>query len=125
MNLKNCFLNESNAKKSAIENDAIRNLFDSITNFRIQSSERFRILSSTEIRKTFDKISKNRRISNEMSVRCTLLKNSTKILFKSNKENLDMIAVVKRALRKRNALQNTKFIKRTMHKKESFSSTTS
>ena len=125
MNLKNCSLNESNAKKFAIKNNAIWNLFGLITNFRVQSSEKFKILASIEIRETFDKMSKNKRISNKMSMKCALSKNSIEILFKSNKKSLDMIVVVRRALRKRNAFQNTKFVEWTMRKKKSFSSTTS
>ena len=58
MSLKKLCLIESNAEKSTIKNDAIWNLFDSSTNFKVQSSERFKTLSSIEIRKTFDKMSK-------------------------------------------------------------------
>ena len=114
---KNCFLDESNAEEFAVKNNVIQNLFDSITSLRTQSSEKSRIFSSIEVWKTFDEMSKNKRISNEMSVKCALSKNSIEILFKSNKENLDIIAVVKQTLRKRNALQNMKSVERTMHKK--------
>ena len=115
MNLKNYFLNKSNAKESAVEDDAIWNFFDSITSFRIQSSEKFKKFLSTEIQETFDKILKNKRISSEMSVICALLKHSTEILFKSNKKSLDIIVVVKQTLRKRNASQNTRSVERMMH----------
>ena len=125
MNLKNCSLNESNAEEFAIKNDPIQDFFDSITSFRVQSSERSRIFSSIEVQETFDEMLKNRRISDKMSTRYALSKNSIEILFKSNKENLDMIAVVKRTLRKQNALQNTRFVERAMCRKELFSSTTS
>ena len=124
MNLKNCFLNESNAEESAFENNAIWNFFDSITNFKIQSSEKSKALSSIEVRKTFDEMSKNKCISNEMSMKCALSKNSIEILSKSNKKNLDMIAVVRRTLRKWNASQNTRFVKRAMRKEKSSSNTT-
>ena len=124
INLKKLFLIESNGKRFAIKNDAIRNFFDSITSFRVQSSEKFRIFSSIEIRETFDKMSKYKCISNKMSVICALLKHSIEVLFKSNKKSLDMIVVVKQTLRKRDAFQNTKFVKRTRRREKSFSNTT-
>ena len=103
MNLKNCFLNKSNAEKSVVEDDVIQNFFDSITSLRTQSSERFRIFLSTEVRETFDEMLKNKHISDKMSMKYALLKNSIEILFKSNKKSLDIIAIVRQALRKRNA----------------------
>ena len=69
-------------------------------------------------------MSKNKRISSKMSVKCALSKHSIEILFKSNKENLDMIVVVKRALRKRDASQNMKSVERAMRKERSLSNTT-
>ena len=102
----------------------IRNLFDSITSFKAQSSEKSRVFSSTKIRKTFNEMSKNKRISNDISVKYALSKNSTEILFRLNKESLDMIAVVRQTLRKQNAFQSMKSIEQTMRKKKSFSSTT-
>ena len=124
MNLKKLFLDKSNAKKFAIENDAIRNLFDSITNFRVQSSEKFRIFLSIEIQKTFDEMLKNRRISNETSMKFALLKHSIKIVSKSSKKSFNMIIVVKEALRKQNASQNTRSVKRIMRREKSFLNTT-
>ena len=70
-------------------------------------------------------MSKNKRISDKMLVKYALLKNSIEILFKSNRKCLNMIVVVKQALRKQNASQNTKSVKRAMRKKKSLLSTTS
>ena len=77
-----------------------------------------------EVQKTFDEMSKNKRISNKMSTICALLKHLIEILFKSNIKSLDMIVVVKRTLRKQNAFQNTNSIKRAMCRKKSLLNTT-